>query len=196
MKRLWILSFMALTSCVAASAQGPQLAGQSAEARVSLGYEYLNFQVPSGSSVPMHGTTGDFSVDYGRRLGAKLEAGYGFATGLYGGGYSARMLSYLGGPILYAYKSERFALMGEALLGGAKIDGKLPGPTQDYKVMANRFAWAAGAGAEIRISPATRLHLGADYLRTTYFNTNLALAKQGNLRTTASIVYVFGRHRY
>jgi hypothetical protein len=135
MKRILIVSLMTVGSLMPAYAQGPLLAGQSAEARVSLGYQYLSLQVPSGSSVPMNGTTTDFSVDYGKRLGAKVEAGYGYATGLYGGGYHARMLSYLGGPVLYAHKGERVVLIGEMLLGGAKIDGTVPGLMQDYKVM-------------------------------------------------------------
>ncbi len=195
MKRILIVSLMMAGSFMPAYAQGPLLAGQSAEARVSLGYQYLSFRVPSGSSVPMNGTTADFSVDYGKRLGARVEAGYGYATGMYGGGYHARMLSYLGGPVLYAYKSERVVLTGEMLLGGAKIDGNVPGLTQDYTVMANKFAWAVGAGAKIRISLSTGIHVGVDYLHTAYFNSDLTVAGQSNLRSTASIVHVFGRHR-
>ena len=196
MKRILIVSLMMAGSFLPAYAQGPLLAGQSTEARFSAGYQYLSFKVPSGSSVPMHGTTADFSVDYGKRLGVRVEAGYGYATGLYGGGYDARMLSYLGGPVLYAYKSERVVLTGELLLGGAKIDGTVPGTTQDYKVMANKFAWAVGGGAEIRISPSTGIHVGVDYLHTAYFDANLAVAGQSNLRGTASIVHVFGRRGY
>ena len=60
---------------------------------------------------------------------------------------------------------------------------------------ANRFAWSGGAGVQYRLSRVFALRLGADYLRTSFFNSNVALQGQTNIRPSISLIYTFGEGR-
>ena len=60
----------------------------------------------------------------------------------------------------------------------------------------NHIAWAGGAGFQYRISDAFSLRPEVEYLRTSYFNSNVAIQGQTNLRPTLNLIYTFGRRKY
>jgi hypothetical protein len=57
----------------------------------------------------------------------------------------------------------------------------------------NHLAWAGGVGFQYRISSAFSLRPEVEYLRTSYFDSSVAIKPQSNLRTTLSLMYTFGR---
>jgi opacity protein-like surface antigen len=82
------------------------------------------------------------------------------------------------------------------LFGGARESGvNFDSSGRPATGWVNRFAWAAGGGVQYRLTPSFSVRLGADYLRTSFFNSNLAIEGQSNLRTAASLVYTFGERR-
>lgn len=50
-------------------------------------------------------------------------------------------------------------------------------------------AWAVGGGVDYRISDSIAIRSGVDYMRTSYFDSTLALRGQGNIRSTVTILY-------
>lgn len=59
----------------------------------------------------------------------------------------------------------------------------------------NRFAWDAGVGVQYRMSRSFSVRVAADYLHTTFFNSNIDLAGQSNLKPSVSLIYTFGEGR-
>jgi len=55
------------------------------------------------------------------------------------------------------------------------------------------YAWATGGGVDYWVSSSLGIRTGVDYLRTAYFDPALAIRGRNNVRTTATIVYYFGR---
>jgi hypothetical protein len=47
---------------------------------------------------------------------------------------------------------------------------------------------------QYEIVPSFSVRVGADYLRTSYFNSNVALQAQPNLRSSVFLIYTFGVH--
>jgi len=56
----------------------------------------------------------------------------------------------------------------------------------------NKFAWAGGGGFQYRISRSLSIRTGVDYLRTSYFDSTIAVKGQTNLRPSVSLIYTFG----
>jgi opacity protein-like surface antigen len=79
-------------------------------------------------------------------------------------------------------------------VGGARVSG--PILTNGGLILlggwSTGYAWAVGGGTEYWVTPSMAIRTGADYLRTTYFDASLVVRGQGNLRTTATVVYYFG----
>ncbi len=55
------------------------------------------------------------------------------------------------------------------------------------------YAWAVGGGVDYRILQSMAIRTGVDYMRTAYFDSSLSIRGQNNIRTTATVVYYFGR---
>jgi hypothetical protein len=82
------------------------------------------------------------------------------------------------------------------LLGGARETGvNFESSGQIVLGYTNRFAWAAGAGYEYRFSRAFAIRVSADYLRTSFFNSNIQVQGQSNLRPSLNLIYTFGEGR-
>jgi opacity protein-like surface antigen len=81
------------------------------------------------------------------------------------------------------------------LVGGAKVSG--PILTSDGTILlggwTTSYAWAVGGGVEYWVTDSMAIRTGADYLRTAFYDSSLVVRGQSNLRTTASVVYYFGR---
>ena len=59
----------------------------------------------------------------------------------------------------------------------------------------NHPGWAGGAGFQVRISQSMAMRPEVEYVRTSFFNSNVAFQGQTDLRTTLSLIYTFGRRR-
>jgi hypothetical protein len=175
-------------------AQGPVVAGVAPVLEGGIGYSYMQSTVPSQGSLAMKGILLSGSRDLNARFGAKLEAGYFRSFDAFQTGRSADILTYMGGPVFYPVRRSKFSIHAQVLVGGARetgvnfeTDGTL------VRGYVNHLAWAGGAGFQYRISEALSLRPEVEYLRTSFFNSNLVVQGQPNIRTTLSLMYTFGR---
>lgn len=190
---LCVLALMLATGSLA-RAQGPIFAGTAPVLEGGIGYSYLGTDIPSnGSSLGMNGLLLSGNADFGWHLGLKAEAGYNRAFNAFSTGHSADMLTYMGGPVFYPIRKPKYNVFAQALAGGARETGVNVDNTGALVMgYTNRFAWSAGLGGQYRITPALSLRIGAEYLRTTFYNTDLMLKGQSNIRSSLSVIYTFG----
>jgi len=80
------------------------------------------------------------------------------------------------------------------LVGGARVSGPIltNGGTILLGGWTTGYAWAVGGGVEYWVTDSMAIRTGADYLRTSFYDSSLAVRGQSNLRTTATVVYYFG----
>jgi len=179
-------------------AQGPPLVTATGpEMQMHAGFEYIGQQVPSVTSrEPMYGVDSGLTVGITRRLGIRLDLGYARTQNLLSSGHPSDILSYMGGPVFYPIRTPRASPYVELLVGGARVTGATPDGNGGYiRGYANELAWAGGGGLEIHTSREFALRVGADYMHTSYWDANYALAGQGNLRAVVSFAYYWGARR-
>jgi hypothetical protein len=144
----------------------------------------------------MKGAVASASGDLSPRIGVKLEVGYSRSFDAFQTGRVADVLTYMGGAVLYAIRRPRFDVHVQVLAGGARETGvNFESDGTLVRGYVNHPAWAGGAGFQYRISSALSLRPEVEYLRTSYFNSNVAIQGQTNLRTSISMIYTFGRQR-
>jgi Outer membrane protein beta-barrel domain len=193
--KLWLLPVM-LVLASQARAQGPVVAGVAPVFEGGVGYTYAQSNVPSEGNLAMKGAVASASGDLSPRLGVKLEVGYSRSFDAFQTGRVADVLTYMGGAVLYAVRRPRFDIHAQILAGGARETGvNFESDGTLVRGYVNHPAWAGGAGFQYRISSALSLRPEVEYLRTSYFNSNVAIQGQTNLRTSISMIYTFGRQR-
>jgi len=176
-----------------ARAQGPVVAGLAPVIEGGVGYSYVRSNVPSEGSLGMNGVLLSGSGDFNRHFGVKLELGYSRSFDAFQTGRSADLLTYMGGPVFYPVRRREFNIYTQVLFGGARETGvNFESDGTLIRGFVNKFAWAAGAGFQYRVSRSLSLRTGADYLRSTFFNENVVPVAQSNLRATLSLIYTFG----
>jgi opacity protein-like surface antigen len=142
----------------------------------------------------MNGVLVSGNADFHPHWGVKLELGYSRNFDAFQTGRTADMVTYMGGPVFYPLRRRGYNVYAELLLGGARETGvNFEADGTLVHGFVNRFAWAGGGGLQYRITPALSLRVGADYLRSSFFNSNVVPQGQSNLRTSLSVVYTFGR---
>jgi|SRR5271165_696857 len=198
MKRRWkyFLVTALLGFATKADAQGPIFAGGGPVIEAGLGYSYTDMSIPSNTRFTMNGADANITVDFTRRFGVRLDAGYARAFNVFNTGRHADVLNYMGGPVFYPIRKRRFTLYTELLLGAARetgVNSATGGGT--ITGFANKFAWAAGGGVQYRIVRPLSLRAGPDYFHTSFFDPNIAVKGQNNLRAVISLVYTFGEGR-
>lgn len=185
-----------LAAAPPSGAQGPLVTASGPEIEAHGGFEFLGQQVPGASSVPMYGVDSGLTVGVFRHLGVRLDLGYARANNVFDSGHHSDILSYMAGPVFYPVRKRHVSPYGELLLGGARVTGATPdGQGGFIRGYANQFAWAGGGGVELRPAREFAVRIGADYMRTKYFDPNLGLAGQGNLRAVVSFTYYLGGRR-
>jgi hypothetical protein len=193
--KLWLL-VATLVLASQARAQGPVVAGVAPVFEGGVGYTYTQSNVPSEGNLAMKGAVASASGDLSPRLGVKLEVGYSRSFDAFQTGRVADVLTYMGGAVLYAIRRPRFDVHVQVLAGGARETGvNFESDGTLVRGYVNHPAWAGGAGFQYRISSALSLRPEVEYLRTSYFNSNVAIQGQTNLRTSISMIYTFGRQR-
>lgn len=197
-KRFVAWSLCLAAACLAAgtkvSAQGPPLVtGTGPEIEAHGGFEYVGQPLPTGSRLPMYGVDSGLTVGVSPHLGVRLDFGYARASDVLGTGHHSDILSYMAGPVFYPVRTRMGAVYGELLLGGARMTGVTPYTGGGYvRGFANEFAWAGGGGAEFRVGRSLSMRVGADYFRTSYFNSTAGLSGRGNMRAVVSFTRMIG----
>ena len=175
-------------------AQGPMVAGVAPVFEGGFGYLYRKSTVPSQGNLAMKGALVSVSGDLNARFGAKLQVGYSRSFDAFQTGRTADILTYMVGPVFYPVRRPKFDIHAQVLLGGARETGvNFEGDGTLVRGFVNHPAWAGGAGFQYRISPAVSLRPEVEYLRTSFFNSNVAIQGQPNLRASFSMIYTFGR---
>jgi opacity protein-like surface antigen len=196
MLKLWLL-LVTLGLAAQVRAQGPVIAGVAPVVEGSIGFSYMKSNVPSQGNLAMNGILVSGSADLNVHFGAKLEVGYSRSFDAFQTGRRADILSYMGGPVFYPVRRSKFDIHAEVLVGGARETGvNFESDGTLVRGYVNHLAWAGGAGFQYRISEAFSLRPEVEYLRTSFFNSNVAIQGQTNLRTSLNLIYTFGRRRY
>jgi opacity protein-like surface antigen len=179
---------------VAVRGRGPGTAGKAKTIDASLGYAYLSGGESFSNPMRLKGVDASFTIRYSR-LGIKADMGYARAANVLGTGHHSDLLSYLAGPVFYPTRHRRFDTYIHALVGGARVSGpvRLNGGAILLGGWATGYAWAVGGGLDYWFSDSLAIRSGADYLRTAYYDPSLAVRGQNNIRTTATVVYFFGK---
>ncbi len=183
---LGLLPHPALSQVVAAN--GPVV-------NVAVGYSYLNVSQAPNSRAGLNGADANFSVDFRSRVGLRLDVGYARGWDVLGSGRHADVLSYLAGPVAYAFHRKKWTAYAEALVGAARVTGPIPGPSGFLGAYVNKLAWVLGGGLEYDVSCSWAFRAGPGYLHTLYYTTPTRIGGQNNMRVIAEIVHRFGGRR-
>jgi opacity protein-like surface antigen len=176
-----------------AASQAPIAAGMSSEYKASVGYSYTNVPIPSQSSLKMNGIDGGLTVGIKPWIGVELDLGFTFIPDALSTQRSAKLFTYMGGPVVYLHRGRRLLIYAHGLVGAAYESGVNYSTDGDLlHGYVNKLAWAAGGGAEYRLDRSLSLRFGADYLNTTFFTPAISMAGQHDLRAIAGISYRFG----
>jgi opacity protein-like surface antigen len=196
MREILHVSLFALLAAPAALGQRPVFAGAAAVLEAGAGYSYVDANVPSESRLGMNGVQLVANADVHQRFGAKLDLSYGRCFDAFGSGRSADMFTYMAGPVLYPLRKRNMNVYTHLLLGGARETGvNFESSGQMVLGFVNKFAWAGGAGVQYQVSRSLSLRVGADYLHTSFFNSNIMVQGQSNIRSSVNLIYTFGRNR-
>jgi len=174
--------------------QSPVATAKSKTMEIGLGYSYISQQGTQSKGLGLRGTDASFTINFSR-LGITTDFGYARASNVLGTGRHSAVLTYLAGPVFHHTVHRKVDTYVHALVGGAKVSG--PVLTNDGTILlggwTTGYAWAVGAGAEYWATDSMAIRTGADYLRTSFYDSSLAVRGQRNLRTTAAVVYYFGK---
>lgn len=193
---LFVLASHIVSNSPSCAGQEPRIAGSGPTVSFSIGYAYLNSEIPSAGRISQNGVASGVTTEFNRRVGIKVEASYTRAYGAFGLDHHSDVLAYLGGPVIYPVRRRRFAIYTQALIGGARITGVIPESNGTFLLgETNKLAWAIGPGVDARLSRSTLLRVGVDYLHSSYFAPNRSIQGQGNIRVVLSLVYRLGKVR-
>lgn len=196
MKTFMKMLLLVILVVPAAHAQAPLVAGIAPVLEAGVGYTYTDASLPGESKLAMNGIQFVGDADFTRRLGVQLDLGYSRNFDAYNSGHSADLFTYMAGPVFYPLRTRRVNVFTHLLLGGARETAvNFESNGQIITGYTNRFAWAGGAGFQYRVTRSLSVRLGADYLRTSYFNSSVELQGQYNLRSSATLIYTFGEGR-
>lgn len=182
------------TPIVPVRGKGPAAAGQGKTIDVSLGYAYLSSGESFSNRTGSKGADASFTIRYSR-LGIRADLGYARAANVLGTGRRSSVLTYLAGPVFYPTRHRNFDTYIHALVGGARVSGPVHLNSGGILLggWATGYAWAVGGGVDYWFSDSLAIRTGADYLRTAYYDPSLVVRGQNNIRTTATVVYFFGK---
>ncbi len=130
-------------------------------------------------------------------MGGTIDFSYARAGNVPGTGHSDSVMSGLVGPVYYVKEGERTEVFLHALIGMAWVDSAVPvGTNAIFKGYETRFSYAFGGGVERPFFGPFAIRGTADYQRTTFVDSTLALQGQNNIRLMGSLQYRFGRRQW
>src|SRR5207302_2068912 len=103
-----------------------RVAAKGPVVRVSIGYAYLNSEIPSVGRISENGVATGIAVDFTDRFGIKVESSYTRTYGAFGLPHHSDVLALMAGPVIYPVRRPRFAMYAEGLVGGTRIVGVVP----------------------------------------------------------------------
>jgi len=159
--------------------------------RAGIGYSYTNLEMPSAGRVNLSGAEVPLIADVAPSFGITAEASY-VASNVFNSSAHADVLSYLIGPTLYLLETRRLRFYAQGLVGGARVAGPITVAGPSYFV--NRLSWAAGGGAEYRLSHGLLWRSGMLYQKTNFFGSSLGIEPQNDFRFVSSIVFLLREH--
>lgn len=173
--------------------EAPIATAKSKTIEMALGYTYLSQPGSQSNRLGLRGADASFTIGFSR-LGITADVGYARASNVLGTGRHSAVLTYLAGPVFHHPVRRNFDTYIHVLVGGAKVSG--PILTNDGTILlggwTTGYAWAVGGGVEYWATDSIAVRSGADYLRTSFYDSSLVVRGQSNLRTTAAVVYYFG----
>ncbi len=171
-------------------AGGPPTAATGPGFAVSTGYTYLAMPIPTAGSVNLYGLDVAAHVDLASRFGVTADTSYVRASDVFGTGHNSYVLTALAGPVFYPIQRARTRLFIHGLIGAGLVDSAVPvSGTRYVGGWVARFSDAVGGGVEQAISGPFALRISADYLRTSFADSNAIAHPQNNLRATVSFVF-------
>jgi outer membrane immunogenic protein len=192
--KLFLLAMM--LAPLARAQDGPVIAGIGPTFEAGAGYQFVYTSVPSQNNIPMNGILFSGNADFNRRFGIAAEIGYARNFDAFNTGHTADLLTYMAGPAYYPVRMRNMNVYTHVLFGGARETGvNLATDGELLRGYVNKFAWAAGGGVQYRITRSLSLRVGADYLRTSFFNPEVKVVGQSGIRPSASLIYTFGGHK-
>jgi len=172
----------------------PVVAAKTKTIEVSLGYSYISSGKSFTNQMGLKGADASFTIGFSR-LGVKADFGYARAANVMGTGHHSDVLSYLVGPVFYPTRHRGLDTYVHVLVGGARVSGPVRLASGGILLggWATGYAWAVGGGINYWLSDSLAIRSGVDYMRTAYYDPSLTIRGQNNFRTTANLVYFFGR---
>jgi opacity protein-like surface antigen len=172
----------------------PIATARSKTIEMGLGYSYLSPQGNQSNRLGLQGADASFTIGFSR-VGITADVGYARASNVLGTGRNSSILTYLAGPVFHHTVHRRFDSYVHVLVGGSKVSS--PILTNDGTILlggwTTGYAWAVGGGVDYWATDSIAIRTGADYLRTPFYDSSLVVRGQSNLRTTAAVIYYFGK---
>jgi opacity protein-like surface antigen len=176
------------------SSKTPIATAKSKTIEMGLGYSYVSQPGNQSNRLGLMGADASFTINFSR-LGITTDVGYARASNVLGTGRNSSVFTYLAGPVFHHTLHRKFDTYVHALVGGAKVGG--PVLTNDGTILlggwTTGYAWAVGGGVEYWATDSLAIRTGADYLRTSFYDSSLVVRGQSNLRTTAAVVFYLGK---
>lgn len=176
------------------SGKGPVASGKSKTIEIGVGYSYVSHAVSPSQRVGLQGTDASLTIGLSR-FGLKADVGYARAANVLGTGTHSDILSYLVGPVFRPVSNRKFELSIHALVGGARESGPFvaSGGIIFIGGWATSYAWEAGGSVKYWLSDTLAINTEADCLRAAYYDPSARLQGELNLKTTAGVIFYFGR---
>jgi hypothetical protein len=191
LKAVGVLLLCSLVFALTAAGQS-RLPIRAPEIKLGAEYVLLHTEATPSDHVNMQGLQLDATGDFFPRIGLTAQLAYTREANALGTTHHYDTLTYLAGPVFYPLKRPRYDVYMHGLAGGARVSGPIPEPSGGLgHGYASEFSYALGGGAEIKFMGPFLIRVGADYLRTKYFNPLLQLQNQNDIRATVGIVYGF-----
>jgi opacity protein-like surface antigen len=193
MRTILKLIFCSMVCSTQAFAQSPRVSARATAINASVGYSRLSLAIPLSDRVSLNGVEATMTADFFPHLGVKAELSYVRASNVANTGHHSDVLTYLAGPVFYPARYRNVGTYFQWLAGAARVTGATPAVGGGFfSGYVNKFSWAFGGGAEYQLSKSVALRVGVEALHIAYFNPSGAIQGQYDLRTTSSVVYVFG----
>ena len=191
--------FVLVASATAQSVQRtePSPAAAGPGVNVSVGYSRLALAVPAAQRTNLNGLDLSGTVDFNPHWGITLDSNYVRTARIPNTPHMGYVLSFLGGPVFYPIEHGGTRIFIHGLAGTALVDGATPGVSGAYHYgWVMQFSYAAGAGFERAFVGPFSARVGADYLRTAFFNSAGSVQPQNNFRITLSLVCRLKEHQH
>jgi hypothetical protein len=177
------------------STQTPLPAALAPAIETRVGFSSLSRVSAPNSRILFKGINASVTGQSSERFGATFETSYLRASNVFGTGHSNSVLTFLGGPVLYAYRRSGFVTSVHVLGGAAKVKGVVvltPSNGGFLKGTVNDLAWAFGTSLEKWFTESLAARVDIDALHTSFYNSSVKVQGEYDLRATWGLIYYFG----